>query len=284
MKRPLPLTLLLASLPIPLLIPGAVHLLGGSGVYRSILLWGLPLAAALVAAALTYGWLRGFLFGGPPATLLRLAPWCFAALVVDYSFLGIGHLLGLITFTYGDQGLSGHPFRAMTWGLPLCLALGVFGWEWTLRRTLYVSWARHVSRSAALFISCAIGVALAAPSIVPGLQVPDAWYVAAAFLVTACREISFALIFTSGAGLPAAGLYRGLLIYVEAFLIADWYGAWFPMANFTTSEPAFYLVRGATAVLATGVVVAGLRWTARRQATAAAPARAATSPAAVTPS
>ena len=42
-------------------------------------------------------------------------------------FLGIGHVLGLITFTYGDQGLSGHPFRAMAWGLPLSLALGVFG-------------------------------------------------------------------------------------------------------------------------------------------------------------
>ena len=284
MKRPLPLTLALAALPIPLLIPGAVRFVGGAGAYRGILLWALPSAAALITAALTYPWRRGFLFGGSSATLWRLAPWCCAALVVDYGFLGIGHLLGWITFTYGDQGLSGHPFRAMSWGLPLCLALGIFGWEWTLRRTLYVSWAPHLSRPAALFVSCAVGVALAAPSVVPGLMVPDAWYVAAAFLVAACREISFGLIFTSGAGLPAAGLYRGLLIYVDAFLIADWYSVWFPMANFTTSEPAFYLVRGATAILSTGVVVLGLRWTARRQATAAEPARAPSSRAAATPS
>src|SRR2546426_4182288 len=180
MKRPLPLTLALAALPFPLLIPGAVRFVGGAGAYRGILLWGLPPAAALIAAALTYPWRRGFLFGGSPATLWRLAPWCCAALVVDYGFLGIGHLLGWITFTYGDQGLSGHPFRAMSWGLPLCLALGIFGWEWTLRRTLYVSWAPHLSRPAALFVSCAVGVALAAPSVVPGLMVPDAWYVAEA--------------------------------------------------------------------------------------------------------
>ncbi|PYT36625.1 MAG: hypothetical protein DMF52_06395 [Acidobacteria bacterium] len=284
MKKPLALTLLLAGLPVILLIPGVVKLVGGAGVYRPIVLWGLPVSAALVAAALTTGRRRGFLFGGSPATLLRLAPWCVTALVVDYSFLGIGHLLGFITFTYGDQGLSGHPFRAMAWGLPLCLGLGVFGWEWTLRRTLYVSWIGHVARPAALLISCAVGVALMAPSITPGLEIPDGSYVAASFLAVACRELSFGLIFASGAGLPAAGLYRGLIIYMEAFLIADWYSVFFPMANFTTSEPAFYLVRGATAILAAGVIVTGLRWNARRQATAGAPARAGASPAAPAPS
>ena len=284
MKKPIALTLLLAGLPVPLLIPGSVRLAGGAGVYRLIVLWALPVAAALIAAAFTIGRRRGFLFGGSPATLRRLAPWCALALAADYSFLGIGHVLGFITFTYGDQGLSGHPFRAMAWGLPLCLALGVFGWEWTLRRTLYLSWIGHVARPAALLISCAVGVALAAPSITPGLEIPDTAYVAAAFLVVACREISCGLIFASGAGLPAAGLYRGLLIYMDAFLIADWYSASFPMANFTTSEPVFYLVRGATAIFAAGVIVAGLRWNGRRQATAGAPGRMAASSAAPSPS
>jgi len=270
MKKPIALTLLLAILPLPLLIPGVVRHVGGATIYRHLALWGLPIAAALIATAMTPGRRRGALFGGAPA-LLRLFPWCALALVVDYAFLGAGHLLGWITFTYGDQGLSGHPFRAMMWGLPLCLALGVLGWEWALRRTLYVSWTGHVSRPVALAISCGVGLALAAPSIVPGLSVPDASFVAASFLVVACREVSFGLIFASGAGLPAAGLYRGLLLYIDAFLIADWYCVWFPLANFTTSEPEFYVVRGATAILATGVVVAALRWNARRQATAAEP-------------
>src|SRR6267378_653723 len=188
MKKPIALTLLLAGLPVPLLIPGVVRIVGGAGVYRLIVLWGLPVAAALVAAAFTIGRRRGFLFGGSPATLRRLAPWSALALAAANSFLGIGHAFGFITFTYGDQGLSGHPFRAMAWGLPLCLALGAFGWEWTLRRTLYLSWIGHVARPAALLISCAVGVALAAPSITPGLEIPDTAYVAAAFLVVACRE------------------------------------------------------------------------------------------------
>ena len=271
MKKPLALTILLAGLPVPLLIPGIVRFVGGVGIYRHLAWWGLPAAAALAAAVLASRSRRGLLFAGSSPMLLRLAPFCAAALFVDGSFLGIGHLLGWITFTYGDQGLSGHPLRAMVWGLPLCLVLGTFGWEWTLRRTLYVSWTRHVSRTAALLISCALGVLLAAPSIIPGLEIPDPSYVAAAFAVAACREISCGLIFASGAGLPAAGLYRGLLIYVDTFLIADWYSVWFPMANFTTSEPAFYLVRAATAALAAGVLLCGLRWSARRLPTAAAP-------------
>lgn len=283
MKKPIALTLLLAILPLPLLIPGVVRLVGGAATYRRLVLWGLPVAAALIAAAFGVGRRRGLLFAGTPA-LSRMVPWCFLALVVDYGFLGAGHLLGWITFTYGDQQLSGHPFRAMAWGLPLCLAIGLFGWEWALRRTLLVSWAGHVPRPAALAISCVAGLALTAPSIVPGLSVPDPAFVAASFLVVACREVSFGLVFLSGAGLPAAGLYRGLLIYIDAFLIADWYGLWFPLANFTTSEPEFYVLRGATSVLATCVVAAALRWNARRQATAALPTGSLSAPSRSAPS
>src|SRR5437867_765113 len=88
MKKPLALTLLLATLPIPFLLPGLVRRLGGPGTYRHLLLWGLPLAAALVAAALSLRRRRGLLFGGSRPMLLRLAPWCAAAFIVDYSFLG----------------------------------------------------------------------------------------------------------------------------------------------------------------------------------------------------
>src|SRR3989442_5576756 len=35
-----------------------------------------------------------------------------------------GHLLGWVTFTYGDQEFSGHPARTVLWALPLCLFVG----------------------------------------------------------------------------------------------------------------------------------------------------------------
>ncbi len=277
MNRPLALTLLLAGLPVLFLLPAATHLLGGPAAYRQAVTWGLPVAAALLASAVFFrrpglAALRGSAAGrrDSPGTLLRLAPWCLAALVADYSFLGMGHALGWVTFTFGDQGFSGHPARTLLWSLPLCLALATLGWEWTLRGTLFASWAERLPKPAALLISCASGIGLAAPLILPGLDVPDPHFVLAAFMTAACREISFGLIFASGAGLPAAGLYRGLLAYLDAFVINDWYSVHFPAANFTSSEPAFYLIRSVTSVLAAVLIAAGA-WLASRRGRTAGP-------------
>lgn len=264
MNRPLKLTLLLASLPLPFLIPGVPGLFGGQGAYREAMTWGLPVAAALLAS---FVFSRRPGLSGPraapegrrpvPWALPRLAPWIVAALAADFSFLGIGHALGWVTFTFGDQGFSGHPARTLLWSLPLCLLVATLGWEWTLRGTLLTAWAGVIPRPAALLLSCAPGVWLAAPLIVPGLDVPDPHYVLAAFVAAACREVSFGLIFVSGAGLAAAGIYRGLLLYLDAFVINDWYSVHFPAANFTSSEPAFYLVRSVSAVLAAALVALG---------------------------
>jgi hypothetical protein len=262
-KKTVALTLLLAALPLVLLWPGAPARLGGQPIYRLLATWGVPAAAALLALLFSLGGPRGLLFAGAPRTMRRLLPWCLAALVADFSFLGAGHLLGWVTFTFGDQGYSGHPARTVLWALPLCLVVGVFGWEWALRRTLFVSWARYAGRPIALVISCAVGVALAAPAILPGLMVPDPAYAVAAFVVIACREISCALIFASGAGLPAAGIYRGLFAYLDAFVINDWYSVQFPAANYTTSEPMFYVLRAAAAVLSAALVAAGARLASR---------------------
>ena len=264
MTRPLKLTLLLASLPLPFLIPGVPGLFGGQGAYRAAMTWGLPVAAALLAAFVFTRW-PGFVRprGAPGGrrqvswAVLRLAPWFVLALLADFSFLGVGHLLGWVTFTFGDQGFSGHPARTLLWSLPLCLLVATLGWEWTLRGTLLSAWAEAVSRPMALIFSCASGVLLAGPLIVPGLEVPDPHYVLAAFLTTACREVSFALVFMSGAGIAAAGIYRGLLLYFDAFVLNDWYSVHFPAANFTSSEPAFYLLRSMSAVLAAAVVSVG---------------------------
>ncbi|MBI1950231.1 MAG: hypothetical protein HYS34_02575 [Acidobacteria bacterium] len=271
MNRPLKLALLLACLPLPFLIPGAPGLLGGQGAYREAMTWGLPVAAVLLGSFVFSRW-PGFSGsrGAPggrravPHALPRLAPWFVAALLADFSFLGIGHLLGWVTFTFGDQGFSGHPVRTLLWSLPLCLLVAALGWEWTLRGTLLAALAERVPPPAALLLSCASGVWLAAPLIVPGLDVPDPHYVLAAFLTAACREVSFALVFMSGAGLAAAGIYRGLILYLDAFVINDWYSVHFPAANFTSSEPAFYLLRSLSAVLAAALVALGAHLAHRR--------------------
>ena len=264
MNKALKLTLLLASLPLPFLIPGVPGLFGGQPAYRLAMTWGIPAGAALLASFVSSRWPGS---SGPrgsrgrpraaPWALFRLAPWLLAAVLADFCFLGAGHALGWVTFTFGDQGFSGHPARTLLWSLPLCLLAAVFGWEWALRGTLLTAWAERIPRPVALLLSSVSGVLLAAPLIVPGLQVPDPHYVLAAFLTTACREISFGLVFLSGAGLAGAGLYRGMLLCLDAFVINDWYSVHFPAANFTSSEPAFYLLRSMSAVLAAAVVAVG---------------------------
>ena len=259
LNRTLALTLLLLAVPLVVLVPGTPGRLGGPAHYRWVVTYGVPIAAAALAALLSPRGTRGFLFPGSPGTARRLLPFCLAAFAADFLYLGAAYPLHWVTFTFGDQGFSGHPARTALWGLPVCLALGVFGWEWALRRSLFVSWAGRVRRGPALLISCAAGVALAAPAILPGLEVPDPSYAAAAFVVAACREGSFALVFASGAGLPAAGIFRGLFVYIDTFVINDWYSLQFPAANYTTSEPMFYLLRAGAAILSAAIVVLGTR-------------------------
>jgi hypothetical protein len=51
-----------------------------------------------------------------------------------------------------------------------------------------------------------------------------------------------------------AGLYRGALWFVEAFVVHDWNSLFFPAYNYVASGPAFYAVRVASALLSLGVV------------------------------
>jgi hypothetical protein len=260
--RRLLLTILLTGVALLLLGAGPEHL-GRLTGYRLLVTWAIPVATGMMAA---------LFFVRPPSLarsrapnrgVIRLVPWCLAACVADYSFLAIGHAAGWATFTFGDQGLSGHPLRAALWGLPLCLVLGVAGWERGLRRILLVAWMQDVPRGVAVLIACASGTILAAPVILPGIRLPDTGYALAAFLSAFCREMSFSLIFLWGGGLLLAGLYRGFLFYLDAFVIQDWYGVYFPAANYVSSEPVFYLARGASALLAAGIIGIGA-WRASR--------------------
>lgn len=77
---------------------------------------------------------------------------------------------------------------------------------------------------------------------------------AAALLAFA--ELTLVLLFVRGGGLVVAGLYRGLLVFTEAFVINDWYSLFFPAANYVADGPWFYVARAATAALAFGLVAA----------------------------
>jgi hypothetical protein len=192
--------------------------------------------------------------------------------VADYAFLGIGHLTGWLTFTFGDMPLYGHPVLMTLWALPACLLAGVWGLEGALRGRLLPAWRERLPAGAAAALSGAAGLILAAPAIL-GWDAPrDAPYTAAALLSAACREAAFCLIVLCGGGVLLAGLYHGLLLYVDALLVNDWYSRYFPAANFTSSDPILYVARGACAVLALLFVGLGAFRMARSARAAAGPA------------
>ena len=135
MRRIVLWTAAIAAPPVMLLVLGPQGA-GGAGSYRLLVTWGLPIAAACIAALA-----RPRVFMVPRGLLadrrLRwLIPVCLAAAVVQYGAIGLGHTAGWLTFTYGSQGLMEHPARALAWGGPLCLLLGVAGWERALRGVL----------------------------------------------------------------------------------------------------------------------------------------------------
>ncbi len=100
-----------------------------------------------------------------------------------------------------------------------------------------------------------MGLVLSLPPIIPG-EVRSFAFVGAALVTILCREISLALLFSRGGGLLVAGLYRGALFFVEAFLVHDWYSLYFPAYSYVTSGTPFYAVRAASAVLGLVVVAA----------------------------
>jgi hypothetical protein len=254
------LTLLLIALGAGLVLPWtAARLgdLGGLDLQRTVVLWGLPVAA-LILSLLFHPRLRRPDGEGPgsPARRLVLLGVCLLALVADQSFLGVAYATGQATLTPSMPDPTGRSaLLAAAWMLPACLILGIWGWERALRGSVYTGWRRSLSRPMALAVSAAVGVVLALPPFLPGGEPHrDLVYIAAALAVALCREVSFGLLFLRGGGLLVAGLYRGLLAFVEIALIDDWSSLRFPAFGYVTGGPRFYAVRVASALLALGVV------------------------------
>jgi hypothetical protein len=263
MRRMVPWTALILTPPMLLLFLGPERG-GGAEVYRRAVTWGLPIAAALLAALARPRMLlvpRG-LFADH--RLWRLIPICLIAAVVQYAAIGVGHAAGWLTFTYGAQSLMEHPARALAWAAPLCLLLGVAGWERALRGVLLAGWGERIARPAAVAISCVAGLVYAAPAILRGPAGHVSPYVLTAFVAAACREISCSLLFLSGGGLLLAGVYRGALYCFDVILLNDWSSLYFPLANYVTSDARFYAASAAGSIAAALVIAAGARRAARR--------------------
>jgi hypothetical protein len=245
----------LCAVSLALLHPAAVAAASRARLPH-LVFWGLPLFAGLLAAVPFTGRRDGPDDPGTVATgktragaLARLLPFCVAAFACDQGFLGLGHLLGWVTFTYGEQSLVSHPFVAAAWGLPLCLAAGVGCYERALRGVILAGAVDRIGLPAALALSAATGTVLALPGILLGTSFPDRPFVAAAVAAAACREAASCVIFLSGGGILLAGLYRGWLFYFEGFVLNDINALFFPMANYASSEPWLYLLRAGTAIL-----------------------------------
>ena len=274
LARPALLAVLFLALPLGLLFSGLGETARGLPVYRVLAIAGLPVVVGLATLACGAPMLvlpRG---GRVDAGPLRLLPFCAAAFMVDQGVIAVGHRLGWLTFTFGEQALMERPLWSAAWGVPLSLALALFGYERGLHGTLLSSWAERASRPITALVVIAAGTALATPSILAGPSIPDGRYAAAALVTAAAREAALLLIVLSGGGLLLAGMLRGAYLFVEVVVVNDWLGVPFPMANYLSSEPRFYAARALAATAALAVVALGAaRATSRATARAAARSR-----------
>ena len=266
-RRAFLLALLLSAAGLILLHPSVVVLLGARRL-GPIVLFGLPMLAAILSLLLIPHRRESHrrVSAWQDRVVLVLA--CIFAFACDQGFVGFGHLLGWLTFTYGEQSLVSHPLTTAAWALPACLLLGVFGWERALRGGVLAGAREQWGARGAMALSMTAGTLLSLPGILLGPSFGDPPYVAAAILTALCREAVSCVIFLSGGGILLAGLYRGFLAYFEGFVLTDLNALMFPMANYTGSEPRLYLLRGAAALAALAVVAAGAAWVKKDRAAA----------------
>jgi hypothetical protein len=244
---------ILAAAALAVMHPAVERALGHVR-YGTLVFFAPPAVALLAALAWAPPLAPAF---GERGAALRLLPWAFAVFAADQSVIGLAHLCRMVSFTYGDQTLMEHPFRALLWGLPACLLLGGLGTERALRAAL-----SRPSAGAVAF-SILAGTVAALPPILRGSPFVGAPFVAGSVAAAFLREIALALVYLGGGGLLVSGLLRGALMYFERFVITDTDSLWLPLAQFSTSDPRFYLLRVATAAAALAVAL----WAARRRAT-----------------
>jgi len=225
---------------------------------RLAIVFALPFAAGVVASLLLPRSPKRLGRSVRVRGTLRFHPLILAAVLLDLGAIGLGYALGWTTFTFGDQTLEAWKKLAVPLALPFTIAVATMGAEWALHARLWGVGARQGRRREATCWALAAGVALASPSIVPGLAVAERGFVVAALAVALAREATALQLFRAG-GLFPAGAYRGTLLAVDAFGLNDWHAFFFPLANYVTSEPLFYTLRVAGPLLALVLVASTAR-------------------------
>lgn len=179
----------------------------------------------------------------------RLSFWIALAVVLDLAPLGIGFEAGWLTFTLGDA----QPFssRLMTafWAWPLLVMVAIRFSERTLRGQLFGGLAEGWGAAGAWALTLLCGTALALPAIAPGFAFGAPLVVAAGLATALGREIGATVLYRAS-GLMAAGLFRGTLVFLDFFLVADWLHPVFPSADYSSSAGTFHLLRAASPLVA----------------------------------
>lgn len=207
----------------------------------------LPLPAVPVAAT-----------GGGPAAhatpvvatrWTKLGFWIALAIAIDLAPFPIADRLGWLTFAFGEpQPLARHALTAL-WALPLLVMVAIRFSERTLRGQLFRGLGESWGASGAWALTLLCGTALALPAVAPGFAFGAPVAVAAGLATALGREIGATVLFRAS-GLAAAGLFRGTLVFLDFFLVADWLQPVLPSAAFSSSAGTFHLLRAASPLVA----------------------------------
>ncbi|MEP7009289.1 MAG: hypothetical protein ABJC13_03105 [Acidobacteriota bacterium] len=262
-RRALLLAFLLIALG--LVFVGPVSSWAGSpDAYRRLTLWGSPFGVLMLSTLLVpRGGPGGSLHGAAGGRTGRVVVAGFAALLADLLYLGYAQASHAATFTYGAQKLAnGRLAWVMIWALPMWVALGVFAWERALRAGVYSGLRVQLGPFGAGAVAALAGTTLALPAILPGGEVRDAGFVAAGLVAIIAREAVCTILFVRG-GLLTAGVFRGVSMFLEAFVIADWNSLYFPGFQVVSNTPSFYLARASAALLSVAAALLLTRYSSR---------------------
>jgi hypothetical protein len=254
MPRTRPLALTLAALALAATFAAGSIPPGLRWPMRLTLIFALPALSGVLASLLMP---RSAKRLGSSARVLGTARFhavVAAVVVIDLAAIGIGYALGWTTFTFGEQTLEAWKRLAVPLALPFTIATATLGTEWALHSRLWEVLSRRTTPGYASFFVVGLGALLTLPVIAPGFEVVDRPYFASALVIVLAREAIALALFRSG-GLFVAGAYRGTLVAIEGFGLADWYSYYFPMANFVSSVPLFYLLRATGPLLAMALVL-----------------------------
>lgn len=186
--------------------------------------------------------------------------WMAVAWAIEFAPLGIGFQAGWLTFTFGEGRPVTAQLTTALWALPLLALVAIRFTERTLRGQLFRGLAETWGAPGAWGLTLLCGTALALPAIAPGFTFGAPLVVAAGLAMALGREIGATVLYRAS-GLVAAGIYRGTLIYLDLFLVADGLQPVFASSSYSTGAGTYQLLRAAAPLLAALLLARALRVT-----------------------